>query len=134
MENKQNFLVQYADTDAYGVAWHGSYLRFMEAGRVGFLIDRNIQIEKLQNEQNIVLPVVKIDINYKHPARLMDEVVLSTKLIGLSKTRAHFLQTISNKKTGKVCTVANVVAVGVQNEKLMKNLDEILKIEPFGEI
>ena len=26
--------VYYADTDAYGVVWHGTYLRWMEKGRV----------------------------------------------------------------------------------------------------
>ena len=39
MENVLNFKVQYADTDAYGVVWHGSYLRWMEEGRVKLLED-----------------------------------------------------------------------------------------------
>ena len=33
MDSTLNFKVQYSDTDAYKVAWHGSYLRWMEAGR-----------------------------------------------------------------------------------------------------
>ena len=30
------FRVYYADTDAYGVVWHGTYLRWLEAGRIEY--------------------------------------------------------------------------------------------------
>ena len=31
--------VYYSDTDAYGVVWHGSYLRWLEMGRVEYCED-----------------------------------------------------------------------------------------------
>ncbi len=34
MKHEFTHRVYYADTDAYGVVWHGTYLRWMEMGRV----------------------------------------------------------------------------------------------------
>ncbi len=38
------YKVQYADTDAYGVVWHGTYLRWMEAGRVEWLFSKGVEL------------------------------------------------------------------------------------------
>lgn len=129
MKNKLEFQVQYADTDAYGVVWHGAYLRWMEQGRVEYLFERGIEIQKLQYEKNIVMPVVELDIKYKMSAKLMDKIVLETSVIELSKTSVKFLQEISLKETGKICTSAVVRATSLQNGKIMKNLDELLNGE-----
>ena len=40
------FKVQYSDTDSYKVAWHGRYLRWMEAGRVDWLYLIGVDIKK----------------------------------------------------------------------------------------
>ena len=34
MKNILEEKVYYADTDAYGVVWHGTYLRWMEKGKL----------------------------------------------------------------------------------------------------
>ena len=80
MENNLEYLVQYADTDAYGVVWHGTYLRWMEAGRVGWLLDKGIRIDELARDFGIVMPVVDIKIKYKYPAKLMNNVVVTTSV------------------------------------------------------
>ena len=36
MKNIFETIIYYADTDAYGVVWHGAYLRWMEKGRCDF--------------------------------------------------------------------------------------------------
>ena len=90
IENTMNFKVQYADTDAYGVVWHGSYLRWMEEGRVELLEDYGLKIDKLQHEDDVVMPVIELDIKYKYSAKLMDEIVLKTKIIDLTKTTVTF--------------------------------------------
>lgn len=126
-ENITKYRVQYHDTDAYGVVWHGSYLRWMEEGRVNFLFDHGIEIHKLQDEKNIVMPVVEIDIKYKMSARLMDRVILRTNVEEITKASITFVQEISLEETGKVCTLARVKAVALKDGKLMRNLDELFK-------
>ena len=66
--------VFYSDTDAYGVVWHGSYLRWLEMGRVGVceMLGHNLIDLK---EKDIVLPVVNLNVKYKMSAKLNDVVV-----------------------------------------------------------
>ena len=72
------YKVQYADTDAYGVVWHGTYLRWMEAGRVEWLFSKGVRIDELARDFGIVMPVVDINIKYKFPAKLLNNVIVST--------------------------------------------------------
>ncbi len=124
MQSLLEFKVQYFDTDAYGVVWHGSYLRWMEIGRVDLLEKYGLQIEKLQNEKNVVMPVIELDIKYKHGAKLMDEVVLLTKIIEKTRTSVTFLQEISLKNSGKICTSATVKATALKDGRVQRNVDE----------
>ena len=127
IENTMNFKVQYADTDAYGVVWHGSYLRWMEEGRVELLEDYGLKIDKLQHEDDVVMPVIELDIKYKYSAKLMDEIVLKTKIIDLTTTTVTFLQEIFIKETNKLCTSATVRATALKGGRVMRSVDEFFK-------
>ncbi len=119
------FKVQYFDTDAYKVAWHGSYLRWMEAGRVDFLYLNGTDIKKLDEESKIVMPVVEINIKYKQSAKLMDEIIVETKEIEVTNLYIVFEQTIKNKE-GTILTTSTVKGLALQNGKVMRNLKSIL--------
>ena len=127
IENIMRFKVQYADTDAYGVMWHGSYLRYMEMGRVELLEDYGIKIDKLQKEQDVIMPVIELDIQYKFSANLMDECVLRTKIIDLTKTTVTFLQEIYIEDTQKLCTSATVRATALKSGRILREVDEFFK-------
>lgn len=127
MENVLNFKVQYADTDAYGVVWHGSYLRWMEEGRVELLEDYGLKIDKLQKEQDVIMPVIELDIKYKYSAKLMDKIVLKTKIIELTKTTVTFLQEIFIKETNKLSVSAIVKATALKGGRVMRSVDEFFK-------
>ena len=102
MENKIEYKVQYADTDAYGVVWHGTYLRWMEAGRVEWLFQNGIRIDEMARDFGIVMPVVEINIKYKYPAKLMNNVVVSTVVKSFTCASVTFEQVIKIKETGKI--------------------------------
>ena len=69
--------VYYSDTDAYGVVWHGSYLRWLEMGRVEYCEDLGLNLIELE-KQDIVMPVTNMNIRYKASGRLNDIVVVDT--------------------------------------------------------
>ncbi len=130
MENNLEYLVQYADTDAYGVVWHGTYLRWMEAGRVGWLLDKGIRIDELARDFGIVMPVVDIKIKYKYPAKLMNNVVVTTSVKEYSNASVTFEQTIKIKETGKICTIAEVRATATdKNGKIIRNLPDLIDLK-----
>ena len=118
--------VFFADTDAYRVAWHGTYLRWMEAGRVMWCDETGHSMTDLE-DQDIMLPVVNINIRYKSSAMLNDVVIIETWLEKYSKLSATFKQVIKSKETGKVHTVATVDVVAVhRNGKLYREFPETL--------
>ncbi len=123
------FKVQYSDTDSYKVAWHGSYLRWMEAGRVDWLYLNGVDIKELDEKYNIVMPVVELNIKYKQSARLLEDIVVNTKVIEITNLYIVFEQEIINKKTGIILTAATVKGLCVKEGKVLRNIKTILSEE-----
>ena len=119
--------VYYSDTDAYGVVWHGAYLRWFEMGRVMWCEMTGHNLIDLKN-QDIVLPVVGLNIRYKSSAKLNDEIIIETSIEKCSNLSVTFKQFIKSKETGKIFTEASVEVVAINNEgKLYRRMPEVLK-------
>ena len=124
--------IYYADTDAYGVVWHGSYLRLMEAARVEFCSAIGIDLVELQ-KNDIAIPVTNINIRYKSSALLDEHIIVETSLIKLSPLTATFQQIIKNAETNQVHTQAEVEVVAVHNDgKIYRRLPDELKSKLEG--
>ena len=115
MKHIDEFKVYYADTDAYGVVWHGTYLRWMEAGRIEYTTDvMGLNLKNLQ-ENGIVLPVVELNIKYKRSAKAYDNIVLETEVEEIKKSFIKFKQVLKNKESDSVYIIAEVTCVAVDS-------------------
>ena len=119
--------VYYSDTDAYGVVWHGSYLRWLEAGRVEFCELFGYTLPELA-ARDIVLPVTNMNVRYKMSAKLNDIVIIETEVSKFNGIAVTFHQVIKSKETGKVCIDAtfDVVAISNTTGKLYRRMPEFL--------
>ena len=72
MEYTQEIRVLYSDTDSYGVVWHGAYTKWFEAARVGFVEELGLPLEELESN-NILFPVVEMNIRYKSSAKMNEK-------------------------------------------------------------
>ena len=118
--------VYYSDTDAYGVVWHGSYLRWLEMGRVDFCLQMGKSVNELE-KQNVVLPVAEIDIKYKNSARLDDVILITTEISEKSRCSITFHQLITDEKKEKTYIEATVKVVAIDKSgKLYRSLPEQL--------
>ena len=120
--------VYYADTDAYGVVWHGAYLRWLEAGRIEFT-DKVMGLDlKQMQEDGCLLPVVELNIKYKVSAKLDDNLLLDTEIAELRPSAIVFKQTLKNKETGVINIVGTVtcVAVDTKTNKMYRRLPECI--------
>lgn len=118
--------VFYSDTDAYGVVWHGSYLRWLEMGRVYLCEMMGHNLIDLK-EQDIVLPVSNLNIKYKMSAKLNDEIIIETEISKFNGLSVTFKQSILSKQTGKKYIEAEVDVVAISNEgKLYRRMPSIL--------
>ena len=79
MKHKFEQKVYFSDTDAYGVVWHGAYLRWMEMGRVDYCQSVGYSLTELE-ARDILLPVSSINIKYKSSAKLEDTVIIETEI------------------------------------------------------
>lgn len=118
--------VFYSDTDAYGVVWHGSYLRWLEMGRVHLCEMMGHNLIDLVN-QDIVLPVTNLNIRYKMSAKLNDEIIIETEISKFNGLSVTFKQTIISKETGRKYIEAEVDVVAISNEgKLYRRMPQVL--------
>ena len=115
MKNIFEEKVYYADTDAYGVVWHGTYLRWMEKGRVDLCEEAGLNLIDLAN-QDVALPVTNMNVRYKASARLNDVIVVETSIKDVSPLRVTFEQIIRNKADGKLFIKAEFDVVAIHND------------------
>jgi acyl-CoA thioester hydrolase len=67
--------VAFADTDAMGVAWHGTYLRWFEMARTELLRPTGLPYSALV-ARGLHLPVIEALVHYLKPARYDDELIV----------------------------------------------------------
>lgn len=116
--------VYYSDTDAYGVVWHGAYLRWLEKGRVDLCDALGLDLVTLK-KSDILLPVTNMNVRYKASAKLNDTVIIETWIEKYNSLSVTFKQLIKSKETEKVFIEAlfDVVAIN-EAGKLYRRLPE----------
>jgi acyl-CoA thioester hydrolase len=81
--------VLYADTDAMAVVYHGTYLRWLEHGRVELMRRDGVRYAELERA-GIGLPVTELAVQYLQPARYDDLVTVSVAVLKFTSARLHF--------------------------------------------
>lgn len=82
--------VYYEDTDAAGVVYYASYLRFLERARSDWLRAQGLDVARLA-QQGVVFAVRRVEIDYLQPARLSDllEVSVQPAALGRASVTVH---------------------------------------------
>lgn len=119
------FRIYYEDTDAGGVVYHARYLGFFERGRTEFFRDRGLSVHDL-HEQGSIFPVVRMEIDFRSPARLDDLVRVETKLVEAGRTSFVMQQRLVLVSDGKLLTEGRVTLVCVGAEMKPKRLPQTL--------
>lgn len=118
--------VYYADTDAYGVVWHGAYLRWLEAARVELCEDMGLNLIDLKNN-DIALPVVNLNVRYKASAKLNDNLIIETSITKYNGLSVTFSQLIKSAETQKSFIEAEIDVVAINNSgKLYRRMPSVL--------
>ncbi len=78
--------VRYPEVDAMGYVHHSRFLQYFEMGRIEMLRASGFSYASLE-EQGVFFVVVKVQVDYKAPARYDDELTLATRLIKSTMVR-----------------------------------------------
>lgn len=81
--------ILYADTDAMGVVYHGSYIRYLEHARIEYLRARDTVYAEVE-AAGFAVPVTELNVRYTAPARFDDVLTLRAGLIEQSRARLVF--------------------------------------------
>ncbi len=87
--------VYYEDTDFTGVVYHGNYVRYFERGRSDFLRVVGVShASLLDREDQAAFTVVRMEIDFRRPARIDDGLVVRSSCSRTKGPRLYFDQKI----------------------------------------
>jgi len=111
--------VYWEDTDAGGVVYYATYLRFLERARTEWLRTLGIDQARLLREERLQFVVVEANIRYHRPAKFDDELLVSAALDSLRGASVTFAQEIRRgEDAGELLVSATVRAACLASDTL----------------
>lgn len=92
--------VYWEDTDGGGIVYYANYLKFMERARTEWLRSFGLDQSRLAREQGLIFTIVEVQIEYRRPARLDDELRVSCVAEAQGRASFAFLQEIVRTARG----------------------------------
>jgi acyl-CoA thioester hydrolase len=86
--------VYYEDSDAGGIVYHASYLRFAERARTELLRALGVPHAKLVEQYGLMFVVRRIKLDYWRPARVDDRLIVVTRPVELGAASLLISQTV----------------------------------------
>ena len=119
--------VRYAETDQMGVVYHGNYAQYLEIGRLEWLSALGISYKEMEENQ-VMLPVVSLSINYKKPACYDDILTVTTTLVKQPKASIDFDYEIHNEMYNARILDKNGFFVGNSHKDLRAEIELIKRV------
>lgn len=88
--------VRYAETDQMGVVHHANYAIYFEQARVDWLKKMGMHYHNME-KNGVMLPLSKLNIDYKRPAKFGDTLSVTTSLNQLPSASIVFDYEIKNQ-------------------------------------
>ena len=107
--------VRYAETDQMSYVYYGNYAQYFEMGRVEWLRNLGISYKSMEKD-GIMLPVLKMKVDYFKPAKYDDLLNLKTTLLKIPSAKIDFRFDITNEEN-ELLTTGFVTLVFVDMKK-----------------
>jgi len=86
--------VYYEDTDAAGLVYYANHLKYAERARTELLRAGGFEQERLRQETGMVFVVRHCTADYRAAARLDDDLVVATRVVGVGAATLDLAQEI----------------------------------------
>ncbi|MDT0555173.1 acyl-CoA thioesterase [Patiriisocius hiemis] len=125
-ENTTKLRIRYGETDQMGIVYYGNYAQFLEQGRTEWLRELGFSY-KWMEANNIHLPVVNLNVNYKKPAYYDDVITITTNLKSVPTFKIEFYYEIHNEQNQLLVTAStDLVFIDSTTQKIRKAPDYLL--------
>jgi acyl-CoA thioester hydrolase len=126
IKNQTKIRVRYGETDQMGYVYYGNYAQYFEVGRVEWLRSLGVSYRSLE-ESGVMLPVIKLDIDYFKPAKYDDLLTITTILNKKPLVKIEFDFEITNEKEELITKgLARLVFMDMKKSKPIKGPSELL--------
>jgi acyl-CoA thioester hydrolase len=86
--------VYFEDTDAYGIVYYANYLKFMERARSDMIRAVGVDQAAELRSSGSAYSVVEVDIRYRKPARLGDDIQVVSTVNQVRASSVHIQQRV----------------------------------------
>lgn len=118
--------VYYEDTDAAGVVYHSNYLNYCERARTEYLRDHGCSVAELA-AAGAVFPVVRMEIDFKAPARHDDLLQVSTIPVRVGGSSFELRQQVLRASDSKLLVDVLVTLACVSPELKARRIPDCVK-------
>lgn len=126
-KNLTKIRVRYGETDQMGVVYYGNYALYIEEGRTEWLRELGFSY-KWMEENNIMLPVVHLSIDYKASAFYDDLITVETSLEEIPNVKIKFHYKIYNEQEKLLATAkTTLVFIDKTTGKIRKAPDYLIE-------
>lgn len=100
--------VIFADTDAMGIVYNGTYLSYFERGRIELLRAAGVPWQ-VWVDNGLTLPVATAHVDYKSPAYADDMLIIKTRIEDLKGASARMSYEVFDETRGYICVTGYTV-------------------------
>ena len=105
------------DTDAGGIVYYVNYLKFMERARTEWLRSLGFQHYTLLGE-DFLFVVRSAAVDYRRPARIDDELVVTAQVERLGRASIDFRQQVLRRADGELLADGRIAVGCVSRQRL----------------
>jgi acyl-CoA thioester hydrolase len=113
-EHQTSIIVRYGETDQMGYVHHSNYAPYLEEARFDLFTSHGLDVVALEQEE-IILPVVSMEIRYVLPLHFGDQITMKTRLKSDNKFKLELKYRILNQDQ-KLVAKANTALVFVERK------------------
>jgi acyl-CoA thioester hydrolase len=117
--------IRFSEVDSMGVVWHGNYIKYFEDGREAFGNYYGINYMHFHS-MGIMIPLVKINCDFKKPLRYGDKAVVETRFVNCESAKLQYDYTIYHKGSDQIVATGSSVQVFLNTE-----MELLLEFPPF---
>jgi acyl-CoA thioester hydrolase len=109
--------VYYEDTDAGGVVYHATYLRYAERARTEALRDLGVPHADMVDRFGVMFMVHRVEVDYQRGARLDEALTVETEVLEVGGATTRLRQTVWNKDGICAALTVRLACVRVSESK-----------------
>ena len=125
---KTDIKIRFGEVDSMGIVWHGNYVKYLEDAREEFGRKYGLGYMDVYNNHGFMLPIVKLDIDYKNQLFYGDDAEMTISIIENPASKLIFEYELRRKKDNLLILNAISIQVFMNSKRKLE-----LNTPPFFE-